>query len=125
MSPRKRFALEFGLSMALYIITVVVTSIFLGDLQPGVGKTLLAVLPVIPLVAVAIAVLRQLRQLDEMGRMIQLEALGIAFLGTALITFSYGFLETAGFPRLSMFMVWSLMGPLWAIGAFIGTRRYR
>jgi len=26
---------------------------------------------------------------------------------------------------LSMFMVWSLMGSLWAIGAVIGVRRYR
>ncbi|HHH7389147.1 TPA: hypothetical protein ACP2SZ_005232, partial [Escherichia coli] len=70
-------------------------------------------------------VIRHIRHLDELARKVHLEGLAVAFVGTALITFSYGFLETAGFPRLSMFMVWSLMGPLWAVGSFFAWRRYR
>ena len=42
-----------------------------------------------------------------------LESLGIAFAITGALTFSYGFLETAGFPRLSMFTVWMVMGASW------------
>jgi hypothetical protein len=33
---------------------------------------------------------------------------------TAGLTFTYGFLEGAGFPKLSMFWVWGLMGGTWA-----------
>ncbi|MEA1674025.1 hypothetical protein [Nitrospirillum sp. BR 11163] len=50
----------------------------------------------------------------------QLVAIGFAFAGTALLTFTYGFLEVAGFPRLSMFMVWPLMVLLLVVGQFLG-----
>ncbi|TBU72195.1 hypothetical protein DNK10_21850 [Pseudomonas daroniae] len=52
-------------------------------------------------------------------------ALAITFVGTALLTFSYGFLEVAGFPRLSMFFVWPVLASLWALGTFAAWRRYR
>ena len=59
-----------------------------------------------------------------MARRIHLEALALAFVGTALLTFTYGFLETTGFPKLSMFFVWPLMGAFWVIGCVLGLRRY-
>jgi hypothetical protein len=34
---------------------------------------------------------------------------------TGAVTFTYGFLETAGFPRLSMFAVWPVMGISWGL----------
>ena len=68
---------------------------------------------------------RRLNAMDEMGRKIQLDALAVAFVCTALTTFSYGFLETAGFPRLSAFMVWPIMGGVWCVATIIGTRRYQ
>ena len=77
------------------------------------------------MVAMALAVVRQLRRMDELARRIQLEALGLSFVCTALITFSYGFLETAGLPRLSMFYVWPVMGLVWALATVAGVRRYR
>ncbi|WP_054891535.1 MULTISPECIES: hypothetical protein [unclassified Pseudomonas] len=121
----KRHVISFVLFLVAYMACVLVSSHFLVSMAPGIAKTLVALVPVPAMIGMAWAVVRQLRSLDEMVRRIQLEALGLAFVATALLTFSYGFLETAGFPRLSMFMVWSLMGPLWALGTFIGVRRYR
>ena len=60
-----------------------------------------------------------------MQRKLQFEALALAFAGTALITFSYGFLEGAGFPRISMFAVWPLMAAIWFIGVMIGRLRFK
>ena len=60
-----------------------------------------------------------------MQRKLQLEALAMAFAGTALITFGYGFLEGAGLPKLSMFVVWPIMAALWVIGVTVGRWRYR
>ncbi|MCQ2048658.1 Uncharacterised protein [Stutzerimonas stutzeri] len=121
----QRFLVHFSLAMGAYVVAVVISVLLLINLHGGALRTLSALLPVLPMIAVAIVVIRQIRHLDELARMIHLEGLAVAFVGTALVTFSYGFLETAGFPRLSMFLVWSLMAPLWALGSFFAWRRYR
>ncbi len=125
MMARYRFIYQFGLSMLAYLLSVVVSSQLLTTPHGAFLSIALALLPVPFLCLMATAVVRQLRRMDELGQRIQLEALGLAFVGSALITFSYGFLETAGFPRLSMFYVWPLMGSLWALGCVLGVRRYR
>lgn len=122
---RKRYVKLFIVSLLAYVLCVMLSSHFVAEMADGASKVAMALVPVPAMLLMAWAVVAQLRQLDELARRIQLEALGMAFVATALLTFSYGFLETAGFPRLSMFMVWSLMGPLWALGTLIGARRYR
>lgn len=121
----KRFIVHFWLAMAVYMIAVIASSYLLNKIPDGTLRIALALLPVLPMIAVATLVIRHIRHLDELARKVHLEVLAVGFVGTALITFSYGFLETAGFPRLSMFMVWSLMAPLWAAGSFFAWRRYR
>jgi len=125
MMARYRFIYQFGLTMLAYLLSVVVSSQLLTTPHGAFLSIAVALLPVLFLCLMATAVVRQLRRMDELGQRIQLEALGLAFVGSALITFSYGFLETAGFPRLSMFYVWPLMGSLWALGCVLGVRRYR
>lgn len=120
-----RFLAHFALAMVAYVSAVIISTLLLINVPEGIVRIVSALLPVLPMIAVATVVIRQVRQLDELARMIHLEGLAVAFVGTALITFSYGFLETAGFPRLSMFLVWSLMAPLWAMGTFLAWRRYR
>ncbi|WP_353389401.1 hypothetical protein [Halopseudomonas sabulinigri] len=122
---RYRFIYQFGLTMLAYLLSVVVSSQLLTTPHGAFLSIAVALLPVPFLCLMATAVVRQLRRMDELGQRIQLEALGLAFVGSALITFSYGFLETAGFPRLSMFYVWPLMGSMWALGCVLGVRRYR
>ncbi|WJH39870.1 hypothetical protein N7E02_24680 [Aliirhizobium terrae] len=101
-------------------------SIFLlSRVETAALRSILALIPMIPAFAMCWVVLRQLRRMDELQRRIQLEAMGFAFAGTALITFSYGFLEVTGFEKVSMFLVWPVMAVLWVIGTIIGNRRYR
>ncbi|WP_027909487.1 hypothetical protein [Pseudomonas sp. URMO17WK12:I4] len=125
MTDSKRFVIHFSLAITAYVIAVAVSSLTQVMLSEGIARTLCALLPIAPMIVVAITVIRQIRQLDELARTIHLEALALAFVGTAMITFSYGFLETAGFPRLSMFFVWPLLAALWGFGAWLGWRRYR
>ncbi|MBG7037447.1 hypothetical protein GHV85_16600 [Pseudomonas aeruginosa] len=120
----KRFFLELLLALVGYAAAVLISGQSLAGTEPGAGRVFLALLPVPPMVALALVVIRYLRRLDEMARRIHLEALALAFVGTALLTFAYGFLETTGFPNLSMFFVWPLMGAFWAIGCVLGLRRY-
>lgn len=102
----KRFFLELLLALVGYAAAVLISGQLLAGTEPGAGRVFLALLPVPPMVALALVVIRYLRRLDEMARRIHLEALALAFVGTALLTFAYGFLETTGFPKLSMFFVW-------------------
>jgi hypothetical protein len=85
----------------------------------------IALSPMLPAAAMAWIVLRELRRMDELQRRIQLEALGFSFAGTAILTFSYGFLEGLGYPRLSMFTVWPMLAVLWIVGLALARRRYQ
>ena len=106
-------------------------SLFLSNaiLARGVeGETLgilIALIPMVPGFFICGVVVNHIRHMDEMQRKLQFEALALSFAGTALITFSYGFLEGLGYPRMSMFVVWPLMAALWVVGVTIGTLRYR
>ena len=88
-------------------------------------RDVVALSPMLACAAAAWVILRELRRMDELQRRIQLEALGFAFAGTALLTFSYGFLEGLGYPRLSMFTVWPVMAALWIVGLLMARRRYQ
>ena len=122
----RRSFVELGASLIAYAGALVSASSLLAHM-PGSSpwRGIVALLPMIPACAAMWAILRQLRRADELQRRSQLEALALAFAGTALVTFGYGFLENVGYPRLSMFTVWPLMGAFWIVGTFISDRRYR
>lgn len=113
-------------SVALYAL---VLAFSLRAISHGIENQALAsavsLSPMIPGVLLCVAIVRLNRRQDERHRQIQLEAITIAFVGTALITFSYGFLENVGFPRLSAFAVWPLMATLWILAGIVTGLRYR
>ena len=115
--PSQRQAQRFTANLLIAFFPPVVLGVLFADL---IHEWLFNPITV----ALALVVIRYLRRLDEMARRIHLEALALAFVGTALLTFTYGFLETTGFPKLSMFFVWPLMGAFWVIGCVLGLRRY-
>ncbi|MET3620262.1 hypothetical protein [Burkholderia ambifaria] len=121
----KRYLVEFTFALLAYLVAVLFSTWLMRGMDSGVGRIAVSLIPVVPMIAMALVVIRQLRRLDELAQRIQLNALGIAFVCTALITFSYGFLEVAGRPRLSMFMVWPIMAGVWLIATLLGTRRYQ
>lgn len=125
-SPACRYYVEFGAAMVGYCLALVASVLLLGTGQVAdQWRWVVALLPVAPMVLIAIAVLRQLKRIDELQRKIQFEALAMAFAGTALITFSYGFLENVGFPKLSTFGIWPIMAGLWIVALQVVRFRYR
>ena len=88
-------------------------------------RDVIALSPMVAAIAMAWVILRELRRMDELQRRIQLEALGFSFAGTAILTFSSGFLEGLGYPRLSMFTVWPMLAVLWMVGLVLARRRYQ
>jgi hypothetical protein len=60
-----------------------------------------------------------------MQRRIQFDAIAFAAGATAILTFTWGLLENAGFPHLSLIWVLPLMAALWGIAAGVSAARYR
>jgi len=121
-----RYTKELTAALAIYALVLVGSIKFLEHAALAAPlRDLVALSPMIPAAAVAWIVLRELRRMDELQRRIQLEALGFSFAGTAILTFSYGFLEGLGYPRLSMFTVWPMLAVLWIVGLVLARRRYQ
>lgn len=126
MFQPKRYMTELGAAMLLYGVLLVAMNAADRALQPtGNAKLALALVPMIGAAAAAWAILRGLARMDELQRRIQFDAIALSFLGTALITFGWGFAESAGAPQLRAFMVWPIMGILWGLGVAIASWRYR
>lgn len=122
----RRYLVELGAAMLLYAGLLVGANLLDDALHPtGAARVALALSPMIGALAAAAAIMRGLWRMDEMQRRIQLDAIALSFLGTALITFGWGFAEGAGAPRLHAFGVWPIMGALWGVGLFVAHRRYR
>ena len=85
----------------------------------------MAVLPLVPAGLLVWLVVRQLGRLDEVQKRTQMQAIGFAVAGTGLVTFGYGFLESAGLPRMSASVVLPLMALFWALGLLGLALRYR
>lgn len=104
----------FG-ALAIYCVMLILSIKFARSMDEGVLRTVLLASPMLGFFLGVWAIARQMRRSDEFIRQSTLENLAVAAAVTAGLSFTYGFLETAGFPRLSMFAVWPVMGAAWAV----------
>ena len=110
-----RYLAEMSAAFLLYALVLTV-SIDVGfPMHKGIGRTLLLVSPTLAFLLIVWAVVRQFRRMDEYGRSMSLENIAMAFGVTAGWVVTYGFMENAGYPRLSMFTVWMVMMSAWAV----------
>lgn len=121
----KQYTRRFWLGMVLYAVLLVAAQFALRGAGDAWWRFPVAVAPVLPVVMVVMAVVGRLRTLDEMQQRIQLEALGFAFAAAAVLTFTYGFLQTVGFPEINWMWVLPVMSALWGAGLLVTGRRYR
>jgi hypothetical protein len=105
----KAYLAELGGSLLLYAALLVAAIRFAPVIDDRTMRTLLLVSPMIGFCLVLWSVGRHIGRLDEYVRRVMLESIALGAAITAGLTVTYGFLESAGFPRLSMFVVWSLL----------------
>jgi uncharacterized membrane protein (DUF4010 family) len=110
-----RYRIELAGAMLFYIAVLFGSNTLAKAMPDGLARTLLLLSPTIPVMLAVWAIARHFRRMDEFVRLRSLEGLAIAAAVTAGLTFTYGFLEGAGFPKLSMFWVWGVMGGTWAV----------
>jgi hypothetical protein len=111
----RRYMRELVLSFALYTLLLVASIKFGRPMPESSLRTAILLSPMLGFLGAIWAIARHLNGIDEYQRKFVLDTWAIAAALTAALTFSYGFLETAGFPKLSMFTVWMVMGSAWAI----------
>jgi hypothetical protein len=112
-------------ALAIYAAMLVASITFGRGMEPGVVRTVVLASPMIGFFLGVWAIARQFRRIDEFQRQITLENLALAAAVTAGLSFTYGFLETAGYPKLSMFTVWVAMGSAWALVTLVRCRFLR
>jgi hypothetical protein len=110
--------------MTVYAVLLAMTHSLIAHHSTSPWRYPVAVLPMIPLGFVARATVRHLARLDELHRRIQLSALAMTVLVTALLTLTYGFLEKVGFPPISVLWVWPWMAAIWGVTTLIAKHRY-
>ena len=111
----RQYLRELFASIAIYIALLIPSVTYGPSMDDGMLKTLVLVCPMIGFFLMIWAVARQVGRMDEYQRGVMLETFGIAAAVTAGVTFTYGFLKNAGYPRLSMFTVWGVMGGSWLV----------
>lgn len=120
-----RTQIEIGLALLAYMMFLIGSVTVLRANPDASWRYIVALVPVAPAALVLFLFVRRLGQLDELQKRIQTEAGGFALGGTALLTFTYGFLEGAGLPHLNWTFIFPLIAVLWGVGTAIFTFRYR
>ncbi len=119
----KLYHREFFPPMAVYLVVVFVTAVFVGD-DPAMPRRLLLLLPVVPALWAMRAIIRSLGRADEYERLVQLEAMAVGF-GVAMVaSMIVGFLgmhaDPNRFNQVSPWIIFSAAMLAW--GATVGVR---
>jgi len=109
----RAYRAELFMAIAVYVVLLLASIGYGRPLPDGALRTAVLLAPMIGFGLMIRAIARHVRRIDEYQRLRLLEGLALAFAITGAVTFSYGFLETAGYPKLSMFTVWMVMGASW------------
>jgi hypothetical protein len=89
-------------------------------------RVVVGLAPMIAAFGILNVIMREYRASDELQQRIIAEGIMFAFGATAILTFSYGFLQrTVGAPAVSYFWVWAILGSSWLLGSFIARHRYK
>ena len=123
-AAQRRYYLEFGGSMVLYMIVLFGSRILWRDVT-GPMLVVVALLPMVPVGLVFAAIVRWALAADELQRQILVESLALAAGVTALLSVTYGFLEGSPLPRPSAWWTYLVVMISWLVASFVVRRRYQ
>ena len=115
---------RFLVSMWAYAVTILGSAYYLRHTEEGAFDLLISISPMIPIVFGTISMVRAVREMDELERAIEQEAMAVSALAVGLLSFSYGFLENVGFPKLDVIYILPAMLLGWGFAKIAIKRRY-
>jgi hypothetical protein len=113
--------------MGGYMVAVGVGSFFTpAPPRPDAPHLAAGIVPLVPMFFALRETFLSVREMDELQRRIHIEGLLLAMLGTIAIVLGGGLLQiNAGVPPLfGLFWLWIPICVLYALGVFLGRRRY-
>ena len=126
VNRQNRAALLYG---GLSAATALLCGWLLRNTEPNATmRVVLALAPVVPMIFYVLSVVRATRVMDELYQRIQLEAVTFAFVGSLIVSLTYGMLQKSGFFRQWPWDwegIWTMMLGLWMLGYVLASRRYR
>ncbi len=111
----KSYVREVGLSLLIYSVVLIGSIYFAKSMPEGALRTLTVLTPCIPALAALWAIVRNFKRLDDYLRVWALEILAISGAITTFFSFSYGFLEGIGYPKLSGFITYAIFMGSWFV----------
>ncbi|MGJ7916740.1 hypothetical protein ACI48D_14845 [Massilia sp. LXY-6] len=106
----RAYFVELMTALLVYIVLLFAAIRYGRPMPEGWLRTLVLATPMIGFGLMIRTFVRHLARIDEYQRIRLLENIAVATAITLAVTFTYGFMETAGFEKLSMFSVWMMMG---------------
>ncbi|MBR7746905.1 hypothetical protein [Undibacterium baiyunense] len=111
----KKYSSELGISIVLYTAVLFASIYIAKPMENGWLRTAIVLTPIFPALGAFWAIIRHFRRMDEYMRVWLLEALALAGGLTAVFSFSYGFLEGMGYPKLSGFVIYVVFMGSWGL----------
>ena len=122
---RRRYLIQFTIAMTAYVF-ILFWSIWMAKrFTENPVHTLIALAPLLPIVFLFASIVQYVNSIDELERQIQSESLALAAGITALLAVTYGFLEVAGFPRISAWFTYLVVMGAWILARPFVARRYK
>jgi hypothetical protein len=125
---RRRYAVEFAISMLAYLGVMAIRNRLLHGPLRHADKSwqiVIALLPLLPTCFVFTALVRLLRGTDELCRRVCVDSLALAGGATALIAITWGLIEGDFLPHLSAWWTYATFMVSWMVAAFFVRRRYQ
>lgn len=114
---RSRYQREMIVSFIVYAALLIASIRYGRPMADGLLRTIVLLSPMAGFLSMIRSIARHVNGIDEYQRKFLLETFALAAALTAALTFSYGFLETAGYPKISMFSVWMILCGAWGVVA--------
>lgn len=111
----KTYSKELSLSVVLYVVVLFVSIFVAKTLEAGALQTAVVLTPVLPGLLTLRAIIRHLNRQDEFMRVYMLEMIATAGGVTAFLSFTYGFAEGVGFPKLNGFVHYGMFMVTWLV----------
>lgn len=111
----KKYGNELGLSILIYVLVLFVSIYFAKKIEDEFTRIFVVLTPTIPALGAFWAIIRHFQRMDEYLRVWVLEVVAIAGGITAFFSFSYGFLEGIGYPKLSGFVLYGIFMMSWLL----------
>jgi cation transport ATPase len=122
----KKYLKDLFIAFFLYSV-VLIGGQFLLKMQDlaFAFQVVIALMPMLPVLLVIRAILAFSRSWDELQRKKAMEATLISFTFVGFATFSYGFLEGVGLPKMPTFVVFPAQMFFFSVGQFYAAWKYR